>query len=106
MNAIIDFFVEFFARLFSKTPKFQRQVRNILLTISALATFVLSLQGQGVELPTWLNHLFNWYSIFGAGVGALVAQLSVIWFEDNGEPINDHTISERLIGGGIKNPKK
>jgi len=106
MENIISFLNELVARLFSKTPKFQKTIRNFFLTLVSLSTLIITLQTQGTVLPDWLNwitKLFNWYSVFGGAVGAFVAQLSVIWFDENGEEINNRTAG--LGGGGLKNPK-
>ena len=97
----MNFLNELLARLFSRTPQFQRVVRNFFLTLISLSTLIITLQSQGAVLPDWLNwvtSVFNWYSIFGGTIGAFVAQLSVIWFDENGNAVNNRITDSDTIG--------
>ena len=66
--------IEILERLFSKTPKFFRVIRNVALSVVATATLVLTLQAQGVELPNWLKLVFEWEALIGSAVVSCVAQ--------------------------------
>ena len=96
----LDFLEELIIRLVSPTPKFQKIIRNTSMSITALATFIIALQAQGVVMPEWLHSMFSWNALFGGAFGAFIAQLSVIWYDEEGGEINN-----RIGGGIVKNPK-
>ncbi len=69
---------QFFDRLFSKTPSFFVVIRNFGLSVTALATFVLTLQSNGVAVPEWIANVFGVYTVCSGATASFEAQLTKI----------------------------
>jgi hypothetical protein len=95
-------------RLFSKTPKFFRVIRNIALSLIALAFFVKGISSNGFEVPKLLKMIVDFYTINEALLVVLLTQLTKIWKDEDGNVVNDKpTASNKTINPdkGKPNPK-
>lgn len=79
---------EIFNRLFSPTPDFFKRIRMIGLSLASLATLIVTLQSNGVHIPGWLTYILNMYTLVGGSVAVFVSQLTKIWTDPNGIPLN------------------
>jgi hypothetical protein len=99
---------ELINRLFSKTPKFFRVIRNIALSLIALAFFVKGISSNGFEVPKLLKMIVDFYTINEALLVVLLTQLTKIWKDKEGNAVNNKSIYSRDTinpDGGKPNPK-
>ena len=94
-------------RLFSGTPKFFRVIRNIALSLIALAFFVKGLDSNGVGVPSLLKKIVDFYTINEALIVVLLAQLTKIWKDEEGNAVNDKSVMAKTVNPdkGKPNPK-
>ena len=92
--------------LFSGTPKFFRVIRNIALSLIALAFFVKGLDSNGFEVPSLLKKIVDFYTINEALIVVLLTQLTKIWKDEEGNVVNDKSVMAKTINPDTKpNPK-
>jgi hypothetical protein len=99
---------ELIDRLFSKTPKFFRVIRNIALSLIALAFFVKGVSDNGFEVPKLLKMIVDFYTINEALIVVVLSQLTRIWRDVEGNVVNEKpTTFNKTINPdkGKPNPK-
>lgn len=76
MNSIQDE-LSLLERLQAPTPSLFKTIRNVALIAAALATALIQIKAQGIELPTVVDFVANKIVVVSGAVATLIAQLTV-----------------------------
>lgn len=91
-----------YIRFLSKTPRFFRIIRNFCLSLSATATFIISLKSGGIMIPEWLSDLMNQTTVISGLIASFIAQLTTNFDDDMKEHLQELSSesNQEDIGGG------